>query len=89
VPRTWRTFGTAQARITKITDTEITVSLPVHGPGTVDVTVYGNGPFESKTLNAGFTYLDPALTIPMVSPITMWGLAMALAVIALLAIRTR
>jgi large repetitive protein len=53
-------FGGTSGVITNITDTQITVILPVHAPGTVDVMVFGLAPGNSSTLPGGFTFLDPA-----------------------------
>src|SRR5258707_604690 len=53
-------FGDGESLITNITDTQITVILPVHSPGTVDVTVATPFGHESSTLPAGFTFPDPA-----------------------------
>jgi hypothetical protein len=64
---------------TDITDTQITVVLPVHSPGTVDVTVVG-GTGIASTLPAGFTYLDPA-AIPLLDRRMAALLALALALI--------
>jgi|GEM_PF-5253739 len=70
-------FGNAIGVITDITDTQVTVLLPVHSPGAVDVTVVGPTGSES-TLPAGFTFLDPA-AIPAVDGRTAALLALALA----------
>ena len=73
-------FGGKSGVITNITDTQITVILPVHAPGTVDVTVFGLAPGDSNTLSAGFTFLDPA-AIPLLDVGTAALLALALALI--------
>jgi hypothetical protein len=74
-------FGGAEGIIGNITDTQITVRLPVHPPETVDVTVIGLAPNpESSTLPAGFTFLDPA-GIPALDRRTLTLLALALALI--------
>jgi len=65
---------------TDITDTQIIVILPVHSPGTVDVTVAAPFGFPSRTLSAGFTFLDPA-AIPVLDGRTAALLALALALI--------
>ena len=77
-------FGDAIGVITDITDTQVTVLLPVHSPGTVDVTVVGPTGSES-TLPAGFTFLDPA-AIPAVDKRTAALLAAALALIGSIAL---
>jgi hypothetical protein len=74
-------FGDQYAIIGPITDTQITVRLPVHAPGTVDVTVIGLSGNGSSTLPAGFTFLDPAATIPLLDGRTAALLALALALI--------
>jgi hypothetical protein len=73
-------FGDKSALITDITDTQITIILPVHSPGTVDVTVVGLGPANSSTLPAGFTFLDPA-AIPLFDGRTAMLLALSIALI--------
>jgi len=74
-------FGSQPGIITNITDTQITVILPVHPPGTVDVTVVGIDPAgDSTTLPAGFTFLDPA-AIPLLDGRTAALLALALAIV--------
>ena len=73
-------FGGVAGTITNITDTEISVILPVHSPGTVDVTVVGLFGQESSNLPAGFTFLDPA-AIPLLDARTAVLLALALALI--------
>lgn len=73
-------FGGQSGTITNITDTQITVILPVHAPGTVDVTVFGVAPGDTITLPAGFTFLDPA-AIPLLDGRTSALLALALALI--------
>jgi hypothetical protein len=73
-------FGDKFAFITDITDTQITVILPVHLPGTVDVTVIGIGGHESSTLPAGFTFLDPA-AIPVLDGRIATLLALSIALI--------
>jgi hypothetical protein len=40
-------------------------------------------------LKAGFTFLDPALKVPMFAPTTQWLLVLALAFVAFRAIRLR
>jgi hypothetical protein len=65
---------------TDITDTQITVILPVHSPGTVDVTVAAPFGYPSSTLPAGFTFLDPA-AIPLLDGRTATLLALSLALI--------
>jgi len=72
-------FGGQPGIITSITDTKITVILPAHAPGTVDVTVEGIDPRGDRaTLPAGFTYLDPT-AIPAIDRRIMMLLALALA----------
>jgi hypothetical protein len=73
-------FGDAQGTITNITDTQITVILPVHSPGTVDVTVVGLPGAGSRILPAGFTFLDPA-AIPLLDRRTAMLLALSIALI--------
>jgi hypothetical protein len=74
-------FGGTQGIIGNITDTQITVRLPVHSPGTVDVTVVGLAPgAETSTLPAGFTFLDPA-AIPVLDGRTATLLALSIALI--------
>jgi len=73
-------FGGQPGMITDITDTQITVILPVHSPGTVDVTVVGLFGHGSSTLPAGFTFLDPA-AIPLLDARTSALLALALTLI--------
>jgi hypothetical protein len=73
-------FGDGESLITNITDTQITVILPVHSPGTVDVMVATPFGHETSTLPAGFTFLDPA-AIPLLDGRTATLLALALALI--------
>jgi hypothetical protein len=73
-------FGGQPGMIMNITNTQITVILPVHSPGTVDVMVVGLFGHESSTLPAGFTFLDPA-AIPLLDGRTATLLALALALI--------
>lgn len=73
-------FGGTSGTITNITNTQITIILPVHAPGTVDVTVFGLAPGDSNTLPAGFTFLDPA-AIPLLDGRTATLLALALTLI--------
>lgn len=83
-------FDGAEGTIGTITDTQITVRLPVHAPGTVDVTVVGLAPNpESSTLTAGFTFLDPA-TIPVLDQRAALLLALSIAFIGwFMSARTR
>src|SRR5688500_11788196 len=60
------TFGESGAvLITRITDTEISLVLPVHSPGVVDVTLTSIETNETVTLTNAFVYLDPAHAIPV------------------------
>ncbi|WP_421405413.1 putative Ig domain-containing protein [Agrobacterium fabrum] len=52
-------FGTDTATVTAATATELTVTVPAHNAGQVNVSITVSG--QTATLNNGYTYIEPAV----------------------------